>query len=328
MVKIFLLLFTFLWLNGCKTNPPTNPPLSFKEYGQVYISCNVDSALIFIDNVSTGKYTPDTITSTVGVHIFKLEKENYKPEIQSIAVLKDSLISVVFTLKLSQAEKIVLLEDFANVSCAPCVTSNKILESIRTSYGYKKVLMIKFPTNFPSPSDPFYLANTSDCNSRMSYYNVLVAPTIKVDGILSPTPTDSNSIKQRIEQRILQIPKFKLTVNDSLDTYNYNIKISLETIDTMGVDFNNLVLHTVVVESVIEFATPPGSNGETKFHDVMRKMLPSSSGEVLSYSPSGFQTFTRQVSLNSNWNSSKLETIVFVQNKVTKEVLQASSTYN
>lgn len=327
MVKHFLLLSIFIFLAGCKTNPPTNPPLPFSEYGQIFISCNVDSALIFVDNISTGKYAPDTITTTVGFHIIRLEKENYIPQTKNINVLKDSLISVDFTLKLSQAEKTVLIEDFANVSCTPCVISNKILESIKLGYGYKKVLVIKFPTNFPSPSDPFYLANTSDCNSRMSYYNILVAPTTKVDGILSPTSTDSNSVKQRIEQRVSQIPKFKLTVKDSLSTNIYAIKITLETIDTIGVDLGNLVLHTVVVESVIEFASPPGSNGETRFHDVMRKMLPSSNGEPLSYSTSGTQLFYREVTINPSWNSSKLETVVFIQNKATKEVLQAGSTF-
>jgi hypothetical protein len=83
-----------------------------------------------------------------------------------------------------------------------------------------------------------------------------------------------------------------------------------------------------VIETLIEYPTPPGSNGETKFHDVMRKMLPSNSGETLTYSTSGTQLFTRQVTLNPTWNTSKLETIVFIQNKITKEVLQAGSTFN
>ncbi len=322
-----LIVDSLLMLWGCETNPPSvtlTPPL---EYGQISITSNVDSCLVFVDNLNTGKYTPATLTLAVGNHQIRLEKENYTPETKNVTILKDSLISIDFTLKLLLADKIILIEDFANVSCNPCVISNRILESIKANYGHKKVLMIKFPTNFPSPSDPFYLANTSDCNSRMSYYNILVAPTTKVDGILTPVSTDSNSIKQKIEQRISQKPKFKITVRDSLSSVNYNIKIVLEIIDTTGVDFSNLLLHTVVVESLIEFSSPPGSNGETKFYDVMRKMLPSSSGENLTYY-STTQAYERQVNFNPIWNPSKLETIVFIQNKVTKEVLQAGSTYS
>ena len=322
----FLILGLIFGLSACKTNPPSVNLIPPPEFGQLNIVSNVDSCLIFVDNLNTGKYTPATLTLAVGSHQIRLEKENYTPETKNVIILKDSLISINFALRLTIADKIILIEDFANVSCSPCVISNKILESIKANYGYKKVLMIKFPTNFPSPSDPFYLANTSDCNSRMGYYNILVAPTTKVDGILTPVSTDSNSVKQKIEQRILQSPKFKITVRDSLSSADYNIKIILEIIDTAGVDFTDLVLHTVVVESLIEFASPPGSNGETKFYDVMRKMLPSSSGESLDYY-SSTQIYERQINLNSIWNPSKLETVVFIQNKFTKEVLQAGSTY-
>ncbi len=323
---LYLTITVLIVFAGCKTNPPTTPQIPIPEYGQLAITSNVDSASIFIDNIYTGQITPATITATVGNHVVRLEKDNYTHESLNILIKKDSTIFVNFTLRLVLAEKIVLIEDFSNVSCNSCVTSNKIIESLKNSYK-KKLVVIKYPTNFPSPNDPFYQANTSDCNSRMNYYNILVAPTTKVDGFLTPVSTDSSSVKAKIEQRIAQSPKFKITINDSLGIGNYNIQIKLETIDTTGVDFDNLILHTIVVESLIEFSTPPGSNGETKFYDVMRKMLPSNNGEVLTYSATGTQYYNRQVTLNSGWNSSKLETVVFIQNKVTKEVLQAGSTF-
>lgn len=323
--SLFIILLTLIFA-GCKTNPPTTPLIQLPDYGQIAITSNIDSAKIFVDNLNTGKFTPATLTVEVGNHLIRLEKDDYVPESKSIVVTKDSTFTLSFDLKLALAKKIVLIEDFANVSCSPCVSSNKILESINTSYGPNKVVTIKFPTNFPSPSDPFYLLNTADCNARMSYYNILVAPTIKVDGLLTPTPTDSVSIKEKINLRITQIPKFKISVSDSFGIGNYNVQIKLEIIDTTGIGFQNLVLHTAVIESFIEYSSPPGSNGETKFHDVMRKMLPSNSGEALSYSTSGTQLFKRQVTINPSWNSSKLETVVFIQNKVTKEVLQAGST--
>lgn len=326
MFKYLFLLLISILLAGCKTNPPTALQVPTPIYGQIVISSNVVGALIYIDNTNTGQFTPATITTTVGNHLIRLEKEDYVPESKSIFVEKDSTIFISFVLKLALASKIVLIEDFANVSCNPCVISNKILESLKENYGIKKVVLIKYPTNFPSPSDPFYLANTSDCNARMSFYNILVAPTTKVDGSLTPISTDSVSVKDKINQRISVLPKFKISVSDSVGIGNYNIHITLETIDTTGIDFTNIVMHTVVTESSIEFSSPPGSNGETKFYDVMRKMLPSNSGETVSYSTLGTQYYTRQTALNPAWNSAKLETVVFIQNKITKEVLQAGST--
>ena len=134
MYKSLKLLFAILLVvfAGCKTNPPTTPQIPIPEYGKILITSNADSASIYIDNLSTGEITPALITVTVGNHLVRLEKDNYIPESKNIVVEKDSTISVSFILKLALAKKIVLIEDFANVSCNPCVISNKILESIKT----------------------------------------------------------------------------------------------------------------------------------------------------------------------------------------------------
>ncbi len=57
---------------------------------------------------------------------------------------------------------------------------------------------------------------------------------------------------------------------------NFNLYL-----DTTPINYSDLVLHAVVTETDIEFATPPGSNGETKFYDVTRKMLPSKEGTAI-----------------------------------------------
>jgi hypothetical protein len=209
------------------------------------------------------------------------------------------------------------------------VTSNKIIEHlINDTYGTAKLVAIKYPTNFPSPVDPFYLANKPDCDARMGYYNILFAPTTIIDGNLRPTSTDSNDVKAKIEQRLLQTPKFKIAVIDSFASNEYFIQIAVVVNDPIGLDFSKLVLHTVITETNIEFVTPPGSNGETKFYDVMRKMLPDKNGESLSVlSTVTSKTFERQFILNSSWAQSNINTVVFIQNKDTKEIYQAGSTF-
>ena len=39
-------------------------------------------------------------------------------------------------------QKVVLLEDFANVSCVPCVTSNQILESLQNGTYENKITVV------------------------------------------------------------------------------------------------------------------------------------------------------------------------------------------
>ena len=82
-----------------------------------------------------------------------------------------------------------------------------------------------------------------------------------------------------------------------------------------------------IIESKIEYATPPGSNGETEFDDVMRKMLPSNSGFPISNIESeGEINFNWETTINNTWNKDRLETIIYVQHTNSKEVFQTKST--
>jgi hypothetical protein len=242
----------------------------------------------------------------------------------------DSTVIVKYSPQLSGINKTVLLEDFANVSCVPCVISNKTIESLtKYTFGYGSLVAVKYAANFPSPNDPFYLANPSVCNSMMSFYNIFTAPTNIIDGILKPNPIDSNDVIDKINRR-LQVPsKLKITVNDSISADDYFIRFSIEVKDTTNLNFGSLVCNIIVTETDIQFASPPGSNGETEFYDVMRVKFPAASQKIqLNTDQSASIMNLRQLKLNSNWNKQKLHTVVFIQDKSTKEVIQSASTYH
>jgi len=229
----------------------------------------------------------------------------------------------------TSATKLVLIEDFANVSCIPCVQSNKIIESLtRVTYGPSKLAAVKFPTDFPSPSDPFYLAKADYCEARMSYYNIFFAPTTIIDGTLRPSSTDSIAVKTAIDQRLLTEARFDIEVIDSASAENYFVTINLILVNTTGLNLGETVMHSVITETDIEFEQPPGSNGETKFYDVMRDMLPTNSGEVLSnIIQRGELNFEFENAIGSDWSISHLNTVVYIQDVNTKEVYQTSSTF-
>ena len=316
-------------LSSCKTNPPNAPSLPKLEFGKIFVAANVDGAMIYLNDINTGKITPDTIEAATGAYEIRLEKENYLSSIQMVEVLKDSLVGLSFVLE-AIVQKVVLLEDFANVSCIPCVQTNKITESlINNTYGHSKLIAVKYPTNWPSPVDPFYLANSAACDLRISYYSIQIAPTIIIDGTHRPISTDSISIKEAVDQQLQQTSRFSLDVSDSIAGSNYFITVTVMVLDGSGLDFSNIVLHTVVTETDIEFATPPGSNGETKFYDVMRVMMPTNTGESLNgMSQTEEVVYQWQTSINPIWNVNKLNTVAFIQNVSTKVVYQAGSTFD
>lgn len=313
--------------SSCETNPPTTPIQGTTDFGEIYIHGNVIGAEILINGNNSGKTTPDTLTLPIGQHLLRLQKAGFANYSAGISIYKDSTITLSFELN-EIVQKIVLLEDFANVSCGPCVTSNKIIESLQQSYGRDKLAIIKYPTSFPSPVDPFYLANRTDCDNRRAYYNVITAPTVVVDGFLRPLPQDSIMIKQRLDAQLEAVPKFKIEVTDSIIAEIYYVYLSVKLLNDESIDLSELSLQTVVTETDIEFVNPPGSNGETKFYNVMRWMLPTNQGEPLTNMLLN-QTiqFAHFIQINSEWNKEKLNSVVFIQNRISKEIYQANSTF-
>lgn len=221
------------------------------------------------------------------------------------------------------ATKIVQLEDFANVSCTPCLISNKIIESLSRHSEIKgQIRVIKIPTNFPSPVDPMYLTAKEFCDFRMSFYQILFAPTIIIDGILRPVPTDSNQIKNAIQQRLQSSSDFRISDSCQIINNGLVINLNIETKNINSSDLENLVVRIALVETEVEYSTPPGSNGETKFFDVVRTVLPSTEGFKLS-DIKGQRPVLFESVIDSTWNLNKLRAVSFIQNSSTKEILQS-----
>lgn len=227
-----------------------------------------------------------------------------------------------------QSNKIVALESFTNMGCYPCPVTNKIIRQLETeTYGKSKLVVVKFPTNFPAPNDLFYLAAKNICDFRMSYYNIFYAPTIIIDGVIMPVASDSLSIKAAIDSRLAVTPKFTVNVISTLEG-DYTVDITIQINDSSGININDLIINTAVTEAAIEFQQPPGSNGETKFYDVIRLMLPSINGSSLrQLIDQGDLLFEFEDLILSDWNPEKLRTVVYIQNSITKEIYQAGSSF-
>ena len=238
-------------------------------------------------------------------------------------------IQVDNSLKVLAQNKVVLIEDFANVSCNPCVESNAIIERLANeTYGRNNLVAIKFPTNFPAPNDLFYLAAKPICDARMSYYNVFFAPTTVIDGILKPISTDSVSVIAAIDQRLTISPRFEVSVEATLEG-DYIINVAINFVDTIGVNMNDLVINTVITETNIFFEQPPGSNGETKFYDVTRLMEPSNNGtSIRQLIDQGEISYEFPDALLSTWNLNNINTVVYIQDKNLKEIYQTGSTFD
>jgi Bacterial Ig-like domain/Secretion system C-terminal sorting domain len=232
----------------------------------------------------------------------------------------------------------VLIENFTSMAKGGDTKSQN--ESINTlansSAGSTELVVISYHTSFEG-SDALNLQNPSEPATRALYYGISSSPQVSIDGE-SPLTIDNSvttfdaELTKRFSVRTLQIAPFDIKLE--LDKNNINddkVRIFASIIAQEKID-TSFVVHIAVVEKVtnasdLDISGEPIS-GESVFYNTLKKMLPSAAGTRYI----GGMAQTDSISISESWNPtnivnltpSDLRIVVFIQNEVTKEVLQAA----
>ena len=238
------------------------------------------------------------------------------------------------TTAFAQATRLVLFEEFTQASCGPCASQNPAFNTL-LSGNTTKAISIKYQTSWPGV-DPMNAANPTDVATRVSYYGVNGVPWTAMDGVAATgsayAGAPANVTQTSIDTRYAVASPLAVSVTHQL-TSGYDsilIAVSVSNPGTSSVtsgSTGSLKLHTVIVEEEISYPTAPGSNGETDFYSVMRKMLPNASGTSLAdtWAAGASQTFTFAVPLPTYIaNLGEVAVVAFVQDNSSKDVKNAA----
>ena len=230
-----------------------------------------------------------------------------------------------------------MLESFTSSTCGPCAPGNVNVKGVLQGYQDNQYSILKYQVQFPGSGDPYY---TDEVGDRRTYYDVNSVPDLVVDG--NEWQGNSSSLTSQMIDNSLT----KLSFINLSSTYNVwagGQKVDFQvTIDPLG-DFTNLTLQAAIFE--YETFNNTGTNGETRFEYVMKKMVPGSSGFGLNSLQDGSQrvenfsyTFNGNYILPPDANSpvnhslnhtiedfSNLGVIVWIQDDATKEILQSTT---
>ena len=230
---------------------------------------------------------------------------------------------MLFSLKANaQNERMLLLESFTNTGCGPCAAYNPAMDALIAA-NPDKVAAIKYHVNWPSAADPMYLHNTTENGARTSYYGVNSVPHVVIDGnrySSNPAQLNQNILNQL---QTLESPmeiRLSYEVNEAENTITVHVMGRTST----AVE-GNFKLYVGVIEREIHFNSAPGPNGERDFYSVMKKLLPGSGGQALGSlnSIDSYFAYTYTWELANIYDMSQLDAIAWVQNSVSKEVVQA-----
>ena len=227
----------------------------------------------------------------------------------------------------AQAPRMQLYEVFSGENCPPCASANPTTKALLDA-NTANIIGLKYQVPIPS-AGPIHNQNTVDPNARRSYYGITSAPNARHDGTTIGNGHSLNLTQALITARQSVTSPFTVqlehAINATWDSISINMTITAAQAVTSGTWFARIAL----VEKHMSYPTPPGTNGETDFYDVTRRMYPNATGTAL---PSTWTNGQVQVvTINAPLptfirDAAEIRVIAFVQNDITKEIAQAART--
>ncbi|MFH1734085.1 MAG: Omp28-related outer membrane protein [bacterium] len=168
--------------------------------------------------------------------------------------------------------------------------------------------------SWPSSTDPWYLANPVDNDARRSYYGVTGTPTMKCDG--TTCGTTQSSITAVINNRLLVSSPLRIELEMTVLGDQLNATASVYSEQTIS---GNYVIHFALLERYVYLPSP---NGQPNHYGALLKMAPNAGGQLFSATASQTSEYDATITLDPSWELANLDLAVFVQNNITKEILQ------
>jgi hypothetical protein len=219
----------------------------------------------------------------------------------------------------------VLAEESTSSTCPPCAAQNPAFDALLQANA-DIITSIKYHVWWPAPgNDPMYLHNPGENAARTNYYGINSVPRAIIGGNLF------NDQPQYVTQTLInnaasEDAPFEIQIQHQLSPNEDSIYTTALIEATANIS-GALVAQLAVIEKHIHFSTPPGTNGETDFYNVMKKMLPGSNGTTLpsSMSSGDYVIFEYAWELANVYDNNELGVVGFVQNNGNKAVHQAAN---
>lgn len=227
-----------------------------------------------------------------------------------------------------------IFEEGTNASCDPCASQNPDFDlDMENNHG--DVVVLKYQWYFPGV-DPMHSDNPTEATNRVAYYGINGVPTVAINGAIPPDNTGNayDGAPALVDQTMIDgylddSTNVQITLTHTLNLALDSVMITCDITNVGTTDIAaGKMLRVALIEEQINYATAPGTNGETEFNHVMRKMYPDdngtsmgaiTAGSTLSFSfAEALPTYIRDVR--------EVAVVAFVQDDANKEIMQAEVT--
>ncbi|MSQ79943.1 MAG: T9SS type A sorting domain-containing protein, partial [Flavobacteriaceae bacterium] len=315
-------------------NGITSFDINYSVDGGATVTKNITGVNIQGSGMGSYNFTADAYTPAAkGAKVIEVWASNLDGNADGL-MGNDKMIGN-FNVHLKVAPRISLHEVYSSSTCGPCAPGNVNHSNIISGKDEATFAVVKYQQDFPGTGDPYA---TKETVARRNYYAINSIPRMEIDG---QWDGNGNSFTSAIHDQYQAIPSLiELSAKHNIVGQNVDVYVDM----TPLADLPNAKLHIAICEKITDQNVK--SNGESEFHHVVKKMLPTEAGtSVINLKENTLQTVNKsynfpgvyrlptngqtanQIKLtteNSVEEWSDLEVIVWLQDLTTKKVLQTT----
>jgi hypothetical protein len=243
----------------------------------------------------------------------------------------------------NQGNRVILCELFTGALCPPCIAADIATGALEKTYPLSEVVVLRYHQHIPGPDQ---LTN-QDSEARAGYYEIRGTPSVLLSGKMFPNPTGFiddaenvfNNLREAVDSQLSEKTELSLKLSANADDGTLNLSAEVDGLENPA---DSLRLRLVLAEDEILF---PAGNGIRK-HEMIVRSMP---GGFRGIAPKeGKLSFSKSIKLSDmkqklmdylaayeEGNSfefpvkplalDKLHLVAFVQDDITREVLQAAA---
>lgn len=329
-------------IQGLGLSPITSFDLNYSVDGGALVTQSITGVNIPIGTTYTYTHSSTWIPSSVGSKNVTVSVSNVNAGTD--ADMSNNSVSKSFKvysmeLPAGAVRRVPLYEVFTSSTCGPCKPGNENFHNIVDSKPQDEFVAVKFQQDFPGTGDPY---TTVETVNRRNFYNINSIPRMEIDG---GWDENANDFTENLYKYSRSIPSYMdLSAIYHVDVATKKVSITVSGKSLQDFPTGNYKLQTSILENTT--IDNKKSNGETKFYNVVKKMLPDEKGtaiaalslnteinEALEYTFNGDYrlptngTAANRIKLPTEHTVEEftdLAVVVWVENYSTKTVLQAA----
>jgi hypothetical protein len=302
-----------------------------------------------ITGLTIGTFETVLITSPTTYNASTLGNKNisvWATEINASAGTMSNEIESTVQFTDQSAIKVGLSETFTSNTCGPCAGFNppytSELTDLNTNVLGSDYVAVKYQVNWPSPGND--VCYNSDVLDRRNYYNVNAVPTTLVESqendyeYAGPAVTWADAAENvALQFQDLTASQHGWVSIDASVLWDNTSDIAIDVALTPKANFDasTQTLHVAVLNKYYTASeiNPDGTNGETEWEWVVRKMLPDGEGTTLGALTTGETenfsfdyTFTigDVTQMSYNLVNSDVQVVAWVQDNDSKAIRNAT----